>query len=85
MSRSGQAKPLALVVEELQRELSTRARVYPRWIAEGKITQADADHRYLCIATALKEIQGLVSQRVGRQSGMFDKDFDKPFEPIPGL
>lgn len=27
----------------VEREVSMRRRVYPRWVAEGRMTQADAD------------------------------------------
>lgn len=30
---------------EIEREIITRKRVYPRWVAGGRMAQADADHR----------------------------------------
>lgn len=36
--------------EGLRRELALRARVYPARVAEGRMTQADADHRRDCLA-----------------------------------
>lgn len=38
---------------ELARELALRARHYPRWIAEGSLTQAEADHRTACLQAML--------------------------------
>ncbi|MBC7447436.1 MAG: hypothetical protein H7330_05200 [Hymenobacteraceae bacterium] len=32
-------------IAELERELTTRERVYPQWVRDGKITQPTADHR----------------------------------------
>lgn len=38
---------------EISRELVTRKRVYPRWIAEGKITRETADFRCLIFEALL--------------------------------
>jgi hypothetical protein len=31
------------------REARMRRRVYPRWVAEGRMQQADADHQIACM------------------------------------
>jgi len=42
--------------KEISRELVTRKRVYPRWIADGKITQQVADYRCLVLETLLRKL-----------------------------
>lgn len=37
--------PYDVQLREVQRELAYRARVYPRWIGQGKMTQRDADSK----------------------------------------
>lgn len=36
-------------VEELEREVATRRRVYPGWVRKGKITPGAAGHRLRCL------------------------------------
>lgn len=45
------------VLKELKRELATRRRVYPNWVAQGKLTQATADHRVEAIEWAIDVIE----------------------------
>lgn len=33
------------LIEEARRESYMRRRVYPKWVADGRLTQADADRR----------------------------------------
>lgn len=40
-------------IEELVRETNVRARLYDRWVAEGKLTYRDARTRYLCCILAI--------------------------------
>jgi hypothetical protein len=70
-------KILSDVIEEIKREVATRVKVYPQWIAAGKIDRPTAEHRYLCLMTAIKELEALQAQKVGSQSRLFDN----PFEP----
>ncbi|MEO5681430.1 MAG: hypothetical protein ABIQ88_02250 [Chitinophagaceae bacterium] len=42
------------VLKELNREMDTRQRIYPRWKLEGKITADVASHRIACIAKAIE-------------------------------
>lgn len=42
-------------VAELQREVSLRRRVYPRWVAAGRLTQADADKRIAVLQAILDD------------------------------
>ena len=43
----GGALPIDLTaqVQEVEREIKLRRRVYPRWIIDGKLTQAAADRQ----------------------------------------
>jgi hypothetical protein len=40
-------------VEELERELKLRLRVYPRWVQAGKLKQEEMDHRVACLTDAI--------------------------------
>lgn len=69
-------KILSDVIEEIKREVATRVKVYPQWISSGKIDRPTAEHRYLCLMTAIKELEALQAQKVGAQSRLFDNPFD---------
>lgn len=45
------------MIAELDREIDTRRRVYPRWISDGRISQEDADRR----VAILKRIRDVLS------------------------
>ena len=55
------------VIRELERELATRNKVYPRWIREGKITEGTANHRRDCISEAIRILDELclLTRRAG--------------------
>jgi hypothetical protein len=40
--------PIEVQIAEAERELKKREMVYPRWIANGKMTEHDAKHRLMC-------------------------------------
>ncbi|MDQ3750434.1 MAG: hypothetical protein M3367_15675 [Acidobacteriota bacterium] len=42
--------------KEISRELVTRKRVYPRWVADGKINQQTADFRCLVLEALLRKL-----------------------------
>lgn len=46
--------PLSEQLKEVRREVALRQRVYPRWIANGKMSQATAD-RHLDLMRAVAE------------------------------
>lgn len=46
---------------ELTREVQLRCRVYPRWIAEKKMTQADADLRMAALGNSLVIVNAVVA------------------------
>jgi len=53
------------IIRELERELATRNKVYPRWISEGKIAEATANHRRDCISEAgFQTVCGPLPRRV---------------------
>jgi hypothetical protein len=41
-------------VQELQRELGMRRRLYPGWVANGKLSQATADKRISLLLAAIE-------------------------------
>ena len=51
------------VIRELERELDTRKKVYPRWKLEGKIKSLIADHRIACIEKAIKLLKESQTQQ----------------------
>lgn len=44
-------------ITELERELTTRERVYPRWVRDGKISQQTADHRVQVLRDLIAELR----------------------------
>lgn len=40
-------------IAEIKREIALRKSVYPRWIKQGKMTQAQADGRLACLEATL--------------------------------
>lgn len=54
----------AEILIELRREMKMRERVYPRWVAEGKMDQAAADHRIAAIKAACSDFE---ARYFGRQ------------------
>lgn len=58
------AKPVtdAELLDEAQRELATRRRVYPRWVEGGKLTQKVADLRIACALEFVKMAEERVAK-----------------------
>ena len=50
-------KTLDEQVAALRRELALRLRVYPKWIASGKMTQHKAEHEIDCIRDAITTLE----------------------------
>lgn len=42
-------------LKELERELKMRAQAYPKWVAQGRMTQADMDHRMTCLRLVIRD------------------------------
>jgi hypothetical protein len=49
--------PIAQQLAEVRREMSLRASVYPRQVAQGKMTRAQADHCMAAMAAVLKTLE----------------------------
>lgn len=46
----------------VERELTMRKRVYPRWTAEGKMTKAKADAEIRTMTAVLETLHGLAQR-----------------------
>lgn len=47
---------------ELRRELHQRERVFPRWVADGRLTQADADKRFARLKRAIEIVEAEIAK-----------------------
>ena len=59
-------------IAELERELTTRERVYPNWIRDGKITQPVAEHRIQVLRDLLADYRARYPQP--EQASLFTPD-----------
>lgn len=50
-------------LEELERELKMRQRVYPRWVREGRMTKEQMDHRVTCLIEVIADFEERHSPR----------------------
>lgn len=50
-------------IKELERELETRRRVYPRWIREGKLSEKDAQFRIASMEASVFALRDYYGQR----------------------
>jgi hypothetical protein len=50
-------------IRELERELATRVRVYPRWIQQGKIKERDAQLRLSALEASIHALRVHYSER----------------------
>ena len=48
-------------IQELEREVALRKRVYPRWVAAGKMTKAKADRQIAVMQSAVERLKELVT------------------------
>ena len=46
---------IAMKMAELQREIATRERVYPRWVEQGRMTQRQANERLAAMKAILAD------------------------------
>jgi hypothetical protein len=44
-------------ITEVEREIETRKRVYPKWVSEKRITQQIADQRVACMQSVLETLR----------------------------
>lgn len=47
------------LIAENERELGQRRKYYPRWLQDGRISQADADHRTACSIETVAVLKAL--------------------------
>ncbi len=59
-------------IAELERELTTRERVYPQWVRDGKLTQPTADHRVQVLRDLLTDYRTRYPQP--EQASLFTPD-----------
>lgn len=45
------------MVQELEREIALRLRVYPRWVEQKKMTQAKADRQIAMMRAAVERLK----------------------------
>jgi hypothetical protein len=78
-----QTPSMQQIIRELERELATRNKVYPRWIREGKITEGTANHRRDCISEAIRLLDELclLTRRAGATQLTFADPGDCPPHP----
>jgi hypothetical protein len=60
-------------VKEVKREIAMRKRVYPRWVAQGKMDKALADKKLAIMEAALatlEDLQAKVEALDPRQQGL---------------
>lgn len=68
-------------IEELERELKTRLRVYPGWVRDEKLTPTVADHRIQVIRDVLEDLRRLYPQP--EQGSLFTAAELPPPKPAP--
>ena len=54
--------PLEEQIACVKRELSFRARIYPRWVADKKLLQATADHEMARMQAVLATLERLCDE-----------------------
>jgi hypothetical protein len=50
--------PLPAQIACIEREIAMRERVYPNWVASGRMSQAKADAELLAMRAALETLRG---------------------------
>lgn len=51
--------PIARQIKAVERELGFRRRVYPRWTADGRMSQAKADEEIVVMEAVLATLGGV--------------------------
>lgn len=69
-----------------RRELSYRKRVYPRWVAAGKLSQVDADTELRRMKAIADYFTDLLQQQPGAQLGLLpgDTGLGEMRDPVSG-
>lgn len=55
-------RPAQEALDELQREFNVRARCFPRWIDDGRVSATDAQDRLDRLASAIEIIRQQISE-----------------------
>lgn len=55
-------------LDELYRELAVRARCFPRWIVEGRVSRTDAQDRLNRMHTAHELLKGMIEMEATPQA-----------------
>lgn len=55
------------IIKELKRELGMRQRLYPDWVASGKLSSQTAEHRIKAIEQAIALLQPLADMEETQQ------------------
>ena len=58
-------------IEELEREVSMRQRVYPEWIRTGKIRSDEANYRIKVLISAIKRLKLIEKMLYAKQLCLF--------------
>lgn len=66
-------RPLTEASDEIAREMNVRLKCYDRWVAEGKMTQTEAQERFDRMATAGCFLKKAIA-------GMTPADAQKPLD-----
>lgn len=59
---------IADLVECAKRELALRQRVYPKWIASGKLDPRKADHEIECMQAIASRLEKIRDEETGQPS-----------------
>lgn len=70
-------------VAEIERELAVRARIYDRWIAEGKLAYVDAADRFARMLKALIALQKLVDLEASTTDWLPEQADTDPHPSLP--
>ncbi|MGD1842275.1 MAG: hypothetical protein ACFB0B_15465 [Thermonemataceae bacterium] len=60
-------------IEELERELQMRQKVYPNWVDWNRIDRAVADYRLEVLEACIKTLKKLREDKFGRQTELFKR------------
>jgi len=52
----------------IAREIRMREKSYPRWVAQGKLTKATADHELSCMYSVLEHLGGRAADQPSTDS-----------------
>lgn len=58
-------------IQEIQREVQLRERLYPQWVASGKLSKAAAERQLARMKYALELLEGKPENLAGQQQELF--------------